>query len=168
MTHQFLAMIAALMALLAVGMAPVNSQTVGDRWYYPYIFDSNISDTYQITLSSVHCLYVVMDMVCPTEQFQVSVNGVDKELDMAFSIKSGAIVTSSGKVTTRAAAVAACQTAGMVLADVTASNKESLLEIVRASPAIKMNPCDGVAIASWYGNSFADIGMQMALTQTVK
>ncbi|KAJ3369656.1 hypothetical protein GGF31_005176 [Allomyces arbusculus] len=198
MIHQskiaILAVLAAIMALTMVGTTQVNAQwtAVGDVWNAVGMPTTGVSHAYQITLSSVHCLYVV-DMECAGEQYQVSVNGISKgtfplamgdasivitritgsETMLAFKPKSGAcpeppapfkVVTSAGKVSTRAAAVAACQAAGRVLVDVTPTNKEELLKVVRASPDIKMNPFDGVMIASWSGNSFAGVGMQMLFT----
>ncbi|KAJ3360427.1 hypothetical protein GGF32_008375 [Allomyces javanicus] len=213
MTHQFklavLAVLAALVVLTTVGTAKVDAavvEIVEDKWNTALYIDGNtVSDTYRIVLSSVHCLYVT-DIQCPGEQFQVTINGVDKgitsptpgricpapatspdealtrpafsrgiyplaagstslvfkrvngtEPAMAFNVKMGAcpappapikVVTSAGKVLTRAAAVAACAAEGRVLANVTAANKEELLKVVRASPDIKLNPYDGVMVAS--------------------
>ncbi|KNE68414.1 hypothetical protein AMAG_13069 [Allomyces macrogynus ATCC 38327] len=75
------------------------------------------------------------------------------------------VVTAAGKVSTRAAAIAACRAEGRLLVDVTPANKETLLALVRASPGIKMNPFDGVTIASWNGDSVAGVGMQMLFTK---
>ncbi|KAJ3360436.1 hypothetical protein GGF32_008384 [Allomyces javanicus] len=75
------------------------------------------------------------------------------------------VVTSAAKVSTRAAAVAACQVENRVLVDVTAANREKLLTLVRANSAIKMIPFDGVVIASWYGNAFAGVALQMLVTK---
>ncbi|KNE73005.1 hypothetical protein AMAG_20665 [Allomyces macrogynus ATCC 38327] len=61
---------------------------------------------------------------------------------------------------TRVAVVGVCAAAeGRVLANVTAANKEELPKVVRASPDIKMNPFDGVMVASWIGDSMVALAL---------
>ncbi|KAJ3360433.1 hypothetical protein GGF32_008381 [Allomyces javanicus] len=181
MTHQLkfavLAVLAALMAPKTAGTAQAEAATYfEDKWYIHNSIANNISDTFQITLSTVHWLNVT-DMAFTGEKFQVTINGVKKGTtsallpnctryisnpDVAWTMPEYAkgtfplplgdtsiVITRiagastsrlARKVTTRGAAIAACQAEGRALADVTAANKDKLLTLVRASPAIKMNP----------------------------
>ncbi|KAJ3368252.1 hypothetical protein GGF31_006482 [Allomyces arbusculus] len=76
------------------------------------------------------------------------------------------VVTSAGKVNSRAAAAAACEAAGMALADVTSANWNTVLDVVRASPDIHTNPMDAVVINSWNGDTYGGVNIQLAVTST--
>ncbi|KNE63659.1 hypothetical protein AMAG_08762 [Allomyces macrogynus ATCC 38327] len=76
------------------------------------------------------------------------------------------VVTSAGKVNSRAAAAAACEAAGMALADVTSANWESVLNVVRASPDIKINPMDAVVINSWNSDTYGGVNLQLTVSST--
>ncbi|KAJ3351861.1 hypothetical protein GGF32_004054 [Allomyces javanicus] len=76
------------------------------------------------------------------------------------------VVTAKGKVATRTAAAAACEAAGMTLADVTSANWNTALDAVRASPDIKTNPMDSVVMNSWNGDSYGGVNLQLTVTST--
>ncbi|KAJ3365098.1 hypothetical protein GGF32_000278 [Allomyces javanicus] len=71
------------------------------------------------------------------------------------------VVTSAGKVSTRAATAAACTAVGMKLADVTLANLDDMIKVMRKSPDIKMNPMDSVS--SWSGDSYGGVDLQMTV-----
>ncbi|KAJ3367478.1 hypothetical protein GGF31_007480 [Allomyces arbusculus] len=76
------------------------------------------------------------------------------------------VVTSAGKVSSRAAAVSACEAAGMALADVTSANLSEVADVVRKSPDIKLNPVDAVQIRSWNGDTYGSVDLQMTVSAT--
>ncbi|KNE64849.1 hypothetical protein AMAG_10184 [Allomyces macrogynus ATCC 38327] len=76
------------------------------------------------------------------------------------------VVTSAGKLTARAAAVSACEVAGMALADVTSANTDAVADVVRKSPDIKLNPVDAVLVRSWNGDTYGNVDLQMTVSAT--
>ncbi|KAJ3353869.1 hypothetical protein GGF32_002773 [Allomyces javanicus] len=76
------------------------------------------------------------------------------------------VVTSAGKLTSRAAAVSTCEAAGMALADVTSANTNAAADVVRKSPDIKLNPVDAVLVRSWNGDTYGNVDLQMTVSAT--
>ncbi|KAJ3348371.1 hypothetical protein GGF32_006248 [Allomyces javanicus] len=58
------------------------------------------------------------------------------------------------------AATAACDAASLALADVTSANFDNVLQVLRKSPDIKMNPTDSIMIKSYDGNTYSGADMQ--------
>ncbi|KAJ3368260.1 hypothetical protein GGF31_006490 [Allomyces arbusculus] len=73
------------------------------------------------------------------------------------------VVTSKGKVSTRAEAIAACASKGMELAAVTAANWAAVVKAVGTDTAISLNPTDAVLISSWNGDSYVDSNLQLTV-----
>ncbi|KAJ3355516.1 hypothetical protein GGF32_001979 [Allomyces javanicus] len=71
------------------------------------------------------------------------------------------VITGSGKVASRDAANAACQTAGLVLADATADNWAEVVNAILASGAVQST--DAVVISSWNGNNYGGANLQLNL-----
>ncbi|KAJ3368263.1 hypothetical protein GGF31_006493 [Allomyces arbusculus] len=88
---------------------------------------------------------------------------VDPKLASSSGFK---VITTQGRVSTRAQAVSACSSQGMALADVTAANWAAVVNAVRASTALSLNPTDAVLIASWNGDSYADANLQLTVRAT--
>ncbi|KAJ3368254.1 hypothetical protein GGF31_006484 [Allomyces arbusculus] len=76
------------------------------------------------------------------------------------------IVTSAGKLLSRAAAVSACEDAGMALADVTPANLNEVADMVRKSPDTNLNPVDAVLVNSWNGDTFGNVDLQTTVSAT--
>ncbi|KAJ3368262.1 hypothetical protein GGF31_006492 [Allomyces arbusculus] len=90
--------------------------------------------------------------------------GLGVYVDSALATTSGfKVITTQGKVSTRAAAANACSSAGMALADVTATNWAAVVNAVRASTSMSLNPSDAVLIGSWNGDSFGGSNLQLTV-----
>ncbi|KNE63661.1 hypothetical protein AMAG_08763 [Allomyces macrogynus ATCC 38327] len=74
------------------------------------------------------------------------------------------VVTASGLVTSRAAAVAACEAAGMTLADVTAADWKTVLDVTHTIPDIKLNPILAVVVNSWNGDAYDGATLQLSVS----
>ncbi|KAJ3358181.1 hypothetical protein GGF32_000687 [Allomyces javanicus] len=86
---------------------------------------------------------------------------VDPSLGSKFKV-----VTGAGKVNSKDAAVAACQAAGLILADATQANWADVVNAVRASTAVNPNPLDAVVINSWDGNDYGGVALQLNVRAT--
>ncbi|KNE68275.1 hypothetical protein AMAG_19785 [Allomyces macrogynus ATCC 38327] len=75
------------------------------------------------------------------------------------------VVTAAGKVRTRAAAAAACQAQGRVLAPITSANMNDVLKVVRASPDVNLTVFDSVIIDSWNGDSYVGIDLELVVSK---
>ncbi|KAJ3353863.1 hypothetical protein GGF32_002767 [Allomyces javanicus] len=73
------------------------------------------------------------------------------------------VVTTNGKVSTRADAVKACAAAGQELAAVTAANWAAVIRAVAATTALSLTPADGMIIGSWNGDSYGDSNLQLTV-----
>ncbi|KAJ3368253.1 hypothetical protein GGF31_006483 [Allomyces arbusculus] len=76
------------------------------------------------------------------------------------------VVTAAGKVSSRAAATAACKTANLALADVTSENWSTALAVVRSSADMKLSPTDAVFINAWNGDAYGGINLQLTVSAT--
>ncbi|KNE57538.1 hypothetical protein AMAG_03238 [Allomyces macrogynus ATCC 38327] len=76
------------------------------------------------------------------------------------------VVTGAGKVNSKDAAIAACQAAGLTLADVTQANWADVVNAVRASTAVNPNPLDAVVVNSWDGNDYGGVALQLNVRAT--
>ncbi|KAJ3353864.1 hypothetical protein GGF32_002768 [Allomyces javanicus] len=87
-------------------------------------------------------------------------------IDPALAARSGLkVITSKGKVSTRADAVKACTSASMALADATAANWAAVVNAVRLSSALSISASssDAVVIGSWNGDSYGGSNLQLAV-----
>ncbi|KAJ3346210.1 hypothetical protein GGF32_007870, partial [Allomyces javanicus] len=75
------------------------------------------------------------------------------------------IVTSAGKVCTRAAAAVACQAQGRVLAAVTSADVNEVVKVVHNSPDINPKVFDAVVIDSCNGNTSAGIDLELIVSK---
>ncbi|KAJ3368259.1 hypothetical protein GGF31_006489 [Allomyces arbusculus] len=87
-------------------------------------------------------------------------------IDRALAVRSGLkVITSKGKVSTRAEAIEACTSAGMALADATAANWAAVVNAVRLSSALSItaSSSDAVVIGTWNGDSYGGSNLQLAV-----
>ncbi|KAJ3364573.1 hypothetical protein GGF32_001673 [Allomyces javanicus] len=76
------------------------------------------------------------------------------------------IVTTVGKARTRAAAVAACQAEGRVLAAVASANWNDVVALVRAKPNLNKSPVfDAVVIDLYNGDTYAGIDLELVVSK---
>ncbi|KNE64844.1 hypothetical protein AMAG_10179 [Allomyces macrogynus ATCC 38327] len=73
------------------------------------------------------------------------------------------VVTTNGRVSTRADAAAACAARGMELAAVTAANWAAVVKAVGKDTSLSLNPTDAVIIGSWNGDSYAGSNLQLTV-----
>ncbi|KAJ3364772.1 hypothetical protein GGF31_008918 [Allomyces arbusculus] len=75
------------------------------------------------------------------------------------------VVATAGKVRTRAAAEAACQTQGLVLAAVTLTNWDEVTKVLRDSLNTNQAAFDAVLIDSWNGDTYGSVDRQLVVSK---